>query len=335
MLARNTYRCRGYTLLELLIVVSIMIILIAIALPTAKYAMEESKLRESSRVLNAYFATAKTRAAATGRPVGVAFQVDSVLGSSNTYQVTQMYLAEVSAPYGGSTIGARARVESSGYLGFPDSSTDTSERSILNTLIQQGEYFMIRFDYKGDWFQCLRDGTGFKCGNSISGNAYPPSAMGAMGYPFQILRAPRRVGQPVELTNGTCIDIAYCGSGPSGYEFNGDPTSSGTNVYATTPSFVLMFNPSGSLAGYYMGTHSPYAASGTAHFLIGRVEKVGATGGNSNLADPAALWVSVGRLTGSITSAENLPVLPLTGMLMTDLQNCRQVATSREQMGAK
>src|SRR5262245_39122878 len=61
----------GYTLAELLIVMTIMLMLMAITLPTVRRVMEDGKVREASRQLNAYFAMAKSRALLTGRPCGV------------------------------------------------------------------------------------------------------------------------------------------------------------------------------------------------------------------------------------------------------------------------
>src|SRR6187399_2303026 len=63
----------GYTLVEMLIVVSIMIMLVAVTLPVAKKVMDGSQGREASRQLNAYLAMAKARALQTGRPCGLYF----------------------------------------------------------------------------------------------------------------------------------------------------------------------------------------------------------------------------------------------------------------------
>src|SRR6059058_1838879 len=64
---------RAFTLAEMLIVVTIMIMLVAAALPVAKKVMDGSQTREASRQLNAYFAMARVRALQTGRPCGVYF----------------------------------------------------------------------------------------------------------------------------------------------------------------------------------------------------------------------------------------------------------------------
>ena len=64
----------AYTLIELLVVMVILVILIATALPLAKRVMDNDRIREASRQLNAYFAMAKTHAVRTGRPCGLLFE---------------------------------------------------------------------------------------------------------------------------------------------------------------------------------------------------------------------------------------------------------------------
>ena len=67
---RNLRRnCRGMTLVELMMVISIMTILMAVAIPLIRPAFQDRQLREASRQINAFFAGAKARAAETGRPL--------------------------------------------------------------------------------------------------------------------------------------------------------------------------------------------------------------------------------------------------------------------------
>src|SRR5262245_45918590 len=111
-------RRRGYTLVEMLIVVSIMIMLVAVTLPVAKKTMEGSHGREASRQLHAFFNMAKARALQTGRPCGLYFKFPSpplgivdptFVTAANVArfwparQVTQVMLAEVPPHYSGST----------------------------------------------------------------------------------------------------------------------------------------------------------------------------------------------------------------------------------------
>jgi type II secretory pathway pseudopilin PulG len=93
------------TLVELLVVVMIMIILLGIAVPLMKPQLEDRRIREASRQLNAFMAAAQARAAATGRSVGISFSRTDNANSNISYQV---YFAETPAPYVGDTTSARA-----------------------------------------------------------------------------------------------------------------------------------------------------------------------------------------------------------------------------------
>src|SRR5437762_6876101 len=75
-------RASAYTLAELLVVMTIMLMLVAISLPAIKNVMQEGHTREASRQLNAYFAMAKARALQTGRPCGVMMMCELPLGIS-------------------------------------------------------------------------------------------------------------------------------------------------------------------------------------------------------------------------------------------------------------
>src|SRR5438874_217398 len=116
----------AYTIAEMLVVMTIMLMLVAITLPAIKNVMQEGHSREASRQLNAYFAMAKARALQTGRPCGVMMMCDLPLGIAEptapsagnlptwpSKLITKLYLAEVPQPYSGSTIGARGRITTS------------------------------------------------------------------------------------------------------------------------------------------------------------------------------------------------------------------------------
>ena len=282
---RTTFRA-GYTLVELLVVMIIMVILVATALPLVKRVMDNDRVREGSRSLSAYINMVKTRATQTGRPCGLLFVLQTPLGASAASatvapnppqyvrQCTQLFLVEVPPPYQGSTLDARARIRQSLTIPPPPPGTppvyefyplyynstammpgyepDTSELQYLYTLIAPGEQFLVRFEHKGAWYVCQR-------GNSLTlpfpydddlkfiytGNTAPssvqkywvggtavsdlPLAPGFLdtasspssnpGYHYQIMRSPKPVGEPMELTGGTCIDMTYSGAGPTGNGF--------------------------------------------------------------------------------------------------------------------
>ena len=99
---------RGMTLVELMMVISIMTILMAVAIPLIRPAFQDRQLREASRQINAFCAGAR-RAAETGRPHGVWIEAAGVPGEPQ-YAV-RLYTAEVSPNFTGEVLGARATVE--------------------------------------------------------------------------------------------------------------------------------------------------------------------------------------------------------------------------------
>jgi prepilin-type N-terminal cleavage/methylation domain-containing protein len=358
----------AYTLAEMLVVMTIMLILVAIALPTIKNTMQEGNTREASRQLNAYFAMAKARALQTGRPCGIMMLCDLPLGISEpgvsasgmpfwpTKLITKLYMAEVPAPYSGSVVGSRGRIV---YTNSPTNTTaefmpllpgttivdTTNEYSIINSLIPNGEAFFVRFDFKGAWYLCQR--------NDVSGTTHynyafltqagttlpqPPGIAllpgTSYGYSYQIVRLPRRIGNPLELPTGTCIDLMYSGIGPTDlpsstltYGMYPDPTATSPppGVYPLR-RVTVMFFPDGGIESIYLNDW-PFQPSTTSHFLVGRSDKINPTPtaqntstahpttiamydpNLSNLADPQSLWVSVSRSTGNVVTSDNQPPL--------------------------
>jgi type II secretory pathway pseudopilin PulG len=409
--SRRLRRARGaYTLAEMLIVVTIMVMLVAITLPTVKRVMEDSGTREASRQLNAYFAMAKARAVQTGRPCGIFMVCEPPLGVTDpaittpltwpVRQVTKMFLAEVPPPFCGGTTGARGRIRPSislittptTYSFYPLYShptngwiPDPTEIIILQSLIAPGEEFAVRFDYKGPWFICVRDlvsgefiyESPTRAGTTQSGSPYPlPAEVNNIsttisGSAYQIVRMPRRIGNPLEMPAGTCIDMVYSGVGPSstGFYLPGAPAT-----LAYVSSLAVMFSPDGNIDRLYLaskGDMASFVPPTTIHFLIGKIEKLNLPGGTnstnatglnmydpatSNLADPLALWVSVARTSGVVITSDNQPPVVEPGSLSPTnivlfpgspqrqvldpsqgaaqsiyLSYCRQLATNREQ----
>jgi prepilin-type N-terminal cleavage/methylation domain-containing protein len=366
----------GYTLVELLVVVMIVLILIAAALPVAKSVMESNRTREASRQLNAHLAMARAYASRNNRPFGLWMEMDAAIGDATVRQITRIYLAEVQPPYSGGTTSSRGIIRREPdpntdpfqfvpltgvdvQPGPPDGriDTDNAELGYLRALITEGEQFLVKFDFKGDWYRCQRGKVGDLNGYTdplrfyylgpVSSSVLPPS-MGnnsSYGFRYQILRQPRRVGNPLELSGGTCIDLQYSGMGPTGYGVASNGGFKGT----AGNRLIVLFSPGGAVDGLYVDS-TPLTPTGTLHFLIGRVEKINPdvagqalTIDNSNIADPNSYWVSVGRLNGSLTTAENYPDVehanhsadPWGADRAEFIQECRALATGRELTGGQ
>ena len=196
-------------------------------------------------------------------------------------------------------------------LASPSPAPAASNASLF-TLIPQtapNNTFFIRFDHKGPLFPGIRIGNLFYV---TGGPTLPPYANGNLntnaataGYQYEIIRLPQRIGAPLALPRGTSVDLTYSGFG-----------NSGTDFYSSQNQVLVLFTPDGRVGNVtyqtWNATNSNYQlrsddAAGTLHFLVGRPEKVGLPLAQSNLVDNNALWVSVGRLTGSVTTTENAP----------------------------
>ena len=65
---------RGFTLVELLVVVFILLLVSAVSIPIVAPALQGRHVREASRQINSYFAVARDTALRNGRPVGVSIE---------------------------------------------------------------------------------------------------------------------------------------------------------------------------------------------------------------------------------------------------------------------
>lgn len=105
-LCRGGIRRRGLTLLELLVVITIMLILLAVMLPRLRPMMEQRRMREAARTVSVFFGAARSRAMETGRPVGVAIERLKIQPDA----AVTLRMVEAPPLYAGDVIGARVRV---------------------------------------------------------------------------------------------------------------------------------------------------------------------------------------------------------------------------------
>lgn len=96
---------QALTLVELLVVITILVVLLAALAPVFRAGLEERKLAEATRGLSGAIMKAKALAAETNRPVGIAFErLDStvpLINPINALQSTDIYIVEIPIPYSG------------------------------------------------------------------------------------------------------------------------------------------------------------------------------------------------------------------------------------------
>jgi type II secretory pathway pseudopilin PulG len=333
--SRSIHATRGLTLVELLMVITVMVLLMAVAVPLIRPAFQDRYLREAARQLDAFFSAAQARAAESGRPVGVWIQRrDDSLNGGRVHSV-QLYMAEVPPSFSGGMSNARVTVTLTGLINFND-----VDKSILSTLIGDGDAFTIRFDHKGPTFIGTRSGTTFSIASQPRGCGVDP------GLPFEVTAPPSRsMVAPLTLPADSVVDLYWSGIGTSGNDFA---------VAAGTRPVIVTFAPSGAVDYVYCYvaggpiTFSAYRPLGPLHFLIGRRNKViDPTDLNlaqrivdpqrCNLADPTCLWVKVNNQTGAIVTTDNGDIahLPAAASVVDRIRAAREFARESIQKGGR
>ena len=124
-------------MIELLVVIMIMLMVTAAAIPVVAPAMQNRRMREAARTVSSVFAGTRSRAIENGRPYGV------MIERSNGLDFAMMLsYVEVPLPYTGDFASSRATVRSDG-SSFSFVSGDTEWKGLL----RQGD--LVRMDYGG------------------------------------------------------------------------------------------------------------------------------------------------------------------------------------------
>ncbi len=314
------WRHRGMTLTELLVVIMILVMLLGVSLPMMRTGLEGRALREASRQLNTYVQLAKSRAAETGRPVGLWLDTVSLPEEERfdpelpLRYADQLFLAETPLPYAGDMFGARVTVFENTDAEFDAEyeahSTDGFSAS-LPDLVQPGD--RIKLDFKGPaypiqaiWPEAAHESGGRRVFFTPEPHQPAPRVSDPSddGVPYQIFRAPQRSSStPLSLTSGVLIDLTNSGYGLDNREFG----------LFDTP-MVILFNPGGGVDAV-LGNGAWFIPTGAIHLQIGSMDNLleagefssEAYGGlyNRNLENTSNLWVTIGHRSGRVTTAEN------------------------------
>ena len=319
----------GFTLVELLVVVTIILILLTLTATGVKPLLEGREVREGARQVAAYIGSAQALAMARNRPVTV--WVERLDNATKPGMALQLYMAEAPAPYTGDLIGAVAVVSGLVPYAYDVGTTGTAAfhpnySSALAQIVRRDSAdvdgdtnvdevigtYLIRFNYRGPYYRITR-----RNGHSIQFQhpTAPSPRSSAAGVPYQIYHYDHRSAMPpLEVPNGVAIDISYSGIGATGQ-------------FPVTGNFPILFSfSSGGNVQFVSHDGGVIQPLGAIHLLVGRPEKIGAAAfADSNLADGHNLWVSIGHQTGRITTSEM--------MINPDLGVARTFARTSQSMG--
>jgi prepilin-type N-terminal cleavage/methylation domain-containing protein len=307
---------RAFSLTELLVTIAIALTLLAVALPMVKFSLEEGRVREASRQINAFLAKAKAQSALTGRPHGVIFR----RYASDGNRCTELSLAEIPAPFGGATTESRVRATGGAtgpwtvtFVTEPRGDADSTSTGILNTMLKTGDRFAIRIDYKGPLYSGTVTGSGYQ----LDANQSPaPPVPVYNGHPYQLYRQPQAIhNQQLELPQSTYIALNQSGYGSS----ISQSSTTGRDFQSTAGDMepvIMMFGPSGNVSSVHTRGSHIEVPTATAHFLVVRFRN------DKNppppIEDQTNLWVSVGASAGTITTNDNGGDLNKNGTVADD-----------------
>lgn len=303
---------RAVTLLELLIVMTIMLMVTAAAIPIMMPALQNRRMREAARLTSSFISGARARAIESGHPVGVMFERFNGLPMA-----MQLSYVEVPPPYAGDLLTSKVNIAVAGV--YPTQTAEiTGFATGDNLWIGQLRYGdRVKLDFKGAEYTLSSQATlpDPKTGEVVaapSGAVHwylvgsspinlPPTY--AAGVAFQIIRQPiRSSATPLQLPDTTVVDLMQSGMGASG-------------VFPPPVPFnpIVMFSPNGTVDS--VAAPSPIRPSGPLFLLIGRrdlMADVTPSGTDENLFDPkptsqhlSNFWVSVAHQTGQVSVSEN------------------------------
>ncbi len=361
---------KGLTLVELMVVVSILIIMISILVPMMRPIMQGRKQREAARQLSVFISGAQARAAAQGKPVGIwieRFAHELTDPPEKWYTAYNVYLAEVPQAYAGDLIDSRVFVQQNAAnpalweARFSPSCCDSALQNV-----KQGD--LLQFDHGGPLYPIQQVAYDRAAHTGLILFGVPPTLPPAMspakyigrigGVAFNVTRRPTKsTTTPVTLPNNVAIDLSLSGFPPALARFR-----------ELHPEYdvVIMFSPDGGLDRIHYISHEEDIPTfsetpvQTVSLLIARDDRIGrdslgnvnlttdlaanANGplGEGTLADQSNVWLSISPHSGRVATAPNagLPVtslrpLPAGTDARTLIPHARQYADTGQTMGGR
>jgi prepilin-type N-terminal cleavage/methylation domain-containing protein len=314
----------GVTLVELLVVVSILSVLTAIMIPRLRVINKDRNIREAARVVGSALAKVNARAVNDGM-AGLMIECNNNFldAGGASFAGTRMYTLRSVPPFIGDDANAFATIGAVGVNGLGEPVMGISiplplEHTATNPLIQAGD--QVRLNHSSVLYSVdaippgAAPGTlgiSLSLGLSGFGQVRPALTVGSM-VPFVVYRQPRKLeSSRVDLPDGYMIDFRY--SGPTG--------AMNQAVAASSPDadVRIFFNSDGSIDRYtYIdatGTLVPVTMQDSMYLYVAAMEDDPLT---QTIFDNSNMWVTADRATGVANVGYNVapdPSLPLLGQL--------------------
>ncbi len=355
----------GVTLLELLVVASLILTLAAVSVPAIKPMMESQQTASAASAVSTYLNRARSRAMTTGRSCGVTFEFYDgtyVDGDPDwegaSYGSACVVLRQVEVPpfYTGLDAGANVSVLpnndafvddiNSPYNGMPTRELTTTDL-YWDKFVSREANASIQFNNCGSFYP-IYNGSIVK----LPGIDLPSR----LNVPFKVKRDPRpTMTAPIGLTQGAVVDLEFSGCG----EGKRDLFGKGSDV-------TVMFSPSGEVE-YVRDGNGIRVPTEMIYFLVGKWDRLAALGfreyeyrdpseepvmdadglfyyesfatlsedGLWNYSDGSNFWVTINPHTGLVSTAEvNPPFNYTAGDAFAPIEESREFArVSKRNLG--
>ena len=321
---RSTLSIRraGMTLVELLVVITILGLLAVTVLPALATSAESRRTRETTRMVSSFISKAQGRA--IGRQEWSGLKLAAVNASS--VAAIDLFLADVPEAYRGDTTSAALTISgtpsSTMATAVPASAGDISFSGSVG--IQPGD--PIRFDGRGTPYEISSASSNsiiFKLrGNAAVakedvGQSAHNTPWPALNVPhtFEIYRQPQPSGLPLTLAGGRAIDLYWSGFGPPQSNGIAGTYQQFSTLGGAGSSVSILFDSVGRLRQLVIGAYR-YTVTGPVYLLIGRADRAGQGYGTLNTNDdslganwqyPDSYWIAIDPLTGLVRTSECTP----------------------------
>ncbi len=330
----------GFTLIEMLVTIGIMLMLVTAAVMIMPSATESRRIREAARGVNIYLSSARNRAMETGCPCGVTFHY---IGGGIPCAMNADQCEQSSGGFSGDTYSSTASVTYPGagnqiFVSFSDG-------ALPNNTIRPGD--TVQFNGQGPLYTIAPsnpvDGNGYLKGVGTttqpliasfdtSQGQIVPWGTTPLTVTFSIRPSPtisnnwvKGVATPLQLPATTVVDLDF--------------SSASNGLGPGMGDLIVMFSSTGAVASV-----NGLPVTDPVYILIGRRERVGtytvpptppavkANTDLSNAEDLNNLWVTINAQTGAINTE---PVAFDSGGLALAAYNSTTGSANDKLMAAK
>ena len=321
----KTKRTSGFTLLELVVVISILAIVGVMILPSLKFINDDRKVRDTARVVGSVFAAARERATVDGQ-AGV--EITSIPNASGSYNLPNMglvlYQLRSVPAYGGDVIGASCQYNGAGSLTFSYANLETAG-------VRPNDF--IELNNSGVKLPITSvSATQANVTNTLPN---PPIPTG-VNLPFKIYRQPVRIeSSAVRLPNNLFVNLSYSGYSVAGAEMNlvnptvVDPNDPNYNVPA-----VVWFGSDGSITRVFdRNSVSMVSANSPVNLLMCSANRESADLTQLQSADfirdDNSMWITIDNRTGGVTMGKMAQISDPSVPLPEQIRQSRLLARDR------